>query len=326
MNTRRRSRATRAGIARHPQVPDFRWDEHSTYIKKPPYFEKDGRSQQTSGRFARHARAGAIGRFSHPRTHFTGRIDSGEAGRPFTHRAKASAGDFIPTRAARNHEVMVRGTLANIRLRTSLLRTRRLRAPAGWRADVDLRRVSPLPEGRRSAHIIAGKEYGSGSSRGLGGESGAAAGVKVLAESFERIHRTISSAWACCRCSPARRNMQTLKLTGKEAFHAEGVAKGLLGGRVRWCARWMMRAPRSVLMFRSRRYRLRRILSQWRYSAVCPRQLARAAGERIESLVEYVRSRILLFIQLRRNSGSLGATGWLVVRARPRRLTGYFSR
>ena len=53
--------------------------------------------------------------------------------------------------------------------------------------------------------ILAGKEYGSGSSRDWAAKGTALLGVKaVIAESYERIHRSTSSAWACCRCSSSR--------------------------------------------------------------------------------------------------------------------------
>ena len=95
-----------------------------------------------------------------------------------------------------NHEVMIRGTFANIRLRNQLLDgveggfTRNFLA--GWRADDDLRRRAGLrrrPASRWS--ILAGKEYGSGSSRDWAAKGTALLGVRaVIAESYERIHRS----------------------------------------------------------------------------------------------------------------------------------------
>jgi aconitate hydratase len=80
--------------------------------------------------------------------------------------------------------------------------------------------------------IIAGKEYGSGSSRDWAAKGVLLLGVTaVLAESFERIHRTnlVGMGVLPLQFLPGE-NMQTLKLTGKETFHAEGVAKALSGG------------------------------------------------------------------------------------------------
>ena len=93
-----------------------------------------------------------------------------------------------------NHEVMVRGTFANVRLRNQLApghRGRRHRAPARRRADVDLRRRDALPGRGRAAVVLAGKEYGSGSSRDWAAKGPRLLGVRaVIAESYERIHRS----------------------------------------------------------------------------------------------------------------------------------------
>jgi aconitate hydratase len=141
-----------------------------------------------------------------------------------------------------NHEVMVRGTLANIRLRNQL-------APGtegGWTVH--------LPDGEqmwiydasvRYQHegvplvIVAGKEYGSGSSRDWAAKGVLLLGVKaVLAESFERIHRTNLVGMGVLPLQFLDgANAQTLNLTGKETYHVEGVAKALSGS-----ARATMRA------------------------------------------------------------------------------------
>ena len=94
-----------------------------------------------------------------------------------------------------NHEVMMRGTFANIRLRNQLApghRGRLHRPPAGRRADDDLRRRHALCRARacRSC-VLAGKEYGSGSSRDWAAKGPRLLGVRfVIAESYERIHRS----------------------------------------------------------------------------------------------------------------------------------------
>ena len=134
-----------------------------------------------------------------------------------------------------NHEVMVRGTLANIRLRNQL-------APGtegGWTLH--------LPEGRQmfiydaslkyqeegvGLVILAGKEYGSGSSRDWAAKGVALLGVRaVIAESFERIHRTnlVGMGVLPLQFRPGE-NAAGLGLTGRETFHIEGVAAALNGG------------------------------------------------------------------------------------------------
>ena len=134
-----------------------------------------------------------------------------------------------------NHEVMVRGTLANIRLRNQL-------APGtegGWTVH--------LPDGEQlwiydasvryqqegvPLMIIAGKEYGSGSSRDWAAKGVLLLGVKaVLAESFERIHRTNLVGMGVLPLQfLAGQNAQSLKLTGKESYHVTGISKALSDG------------------------------------------------------------------------------------------------
>ena len=133
-----------------------------------------------------------------------------------------------------NHEVMVRGTLANIRLRNQL-------APGtegGWTVH--------LPEAEQMyiydastlyqkdgvpLLILAGKEYGSGSSRDWAAKGVALLGVRaVIAESFERIHRTnlVGMGVLPLEFQPGE-NAAGLGLTGRETFHIEGVAAALDG-------------------------------------------------------------------------------------------------
>jgi len=134
-----------------------------------------------------------------------------------------------------NHEVMVRGTLANVRLRNQL-------APGtegGWTTyqpggeqmyiyDASMRYQQqgvPLV-------ILAGKEYGSGSSRDWAAKGVMLLGVKVvIAESFERIHRTNLVGMGVLPLEfPAGSGAAALKLTGKETYHLEGLALALAGG------------------------------------------------------------------------------------------------
>jgi aconitate hydratase len=168
----------------------------STYIKRPPYFDNMVDPETSVQDLARHARAGAAGRFDHDRSHFAGRFDrQGQSGGPYLIEQGVQPKDFNSYGARRgNHEVMVRGTLANVRLRNQL-------APGtegGW--------THHLPDGEQMfiydasmryqqegvpLAIMAGKEYGSGSSRDWAAKGVLLLGVKaVIAESFERIHRT----------------------------------------------------------------------------------------------------------------------------------------
>jgi aconitate hydratase len=135
-----------------------------------------------------------------------------------------------------NHEVMVRGTLANIRLRNQL-------APGtegGWTVHLpDGEKMSIYDAAMRyqgdgvGLVILAGKEYGSGSSRDWAAKGVRLLGVDaVIAESFERIHRSNLVGMGVLPLQfRAGDNRQTLGLTGAELFHVLGVAEAVAGSR-----------------------------------------------------------------------------------------------
>ncbi len=222
----------------------FAWDEHSTYIKKPPYFEKMADPNKPPEDL-HGMRVLALLGDSVTTDHISpaGSIPAESPAGRYLISQGVKPGDFNSYGARRgNHEVMVRGTLANIRLRNQLAPGTEggmtVHLPDGeqmWIYDASVRyQKEGVP-----LMIIAGKEYGSGSSRDWAAKGVLLLGVKaVLAESFERIHRTnlVGMGVLPLQFLPGE-NMQTLKLTGKEAFHVEGVAKALSGG-----ARAMVRA------------------------------------------------------------------------------------
>jgi aconitate hydratase len=134
-----------------------------------------------------------------------------------------------------NHEVMVRGTLANIRLRNQLAPgtegsyTRHL--PDGEQMFIYDASLKYQAEGV-PLMILAGKEYGSGSSRDWAAKGVALLGVKaVIAESFERIHRTnlVGMGVLPLQFKPGD-SAASLGLTGEEVFSVEGIAGSLNGG------------------------------------------------------------------------------------------------
>jgi aconitate hydratase len=215
----------------------YQWDERSTYIKKPPYFEQMADPTKPLADF-HGMRALALLGDSVTTDHISPAGSSpkdGPAGR-YLMAQGVEPKDFNSFGARRgNHEVMVRGTLANIRLRNQL-------APGtegGWTLH--------LPEGRQmfiydaslkyqeegvGLVILAGKEYGSGSSRDWAAKGVALLGVRaVIAESFERIHRTnlVGMGVLPLQFRPGE-NAAGLGLTGRETFHIEGVAAALNGG------------------------------------------------------------------------------------------------
>jgi aconitate hydratase len=215
----------------------YAWDDRSTYIKKPPFFEKmadPGRTIDDLGGMRVLALLGDSVTTDHISPAGSIPADS-PAGRYLISQG-VEPKDFNSYGARRgNHEVMVRGTLANIRLKNQL-------APGtegGWTVH--------LPDGEQMwiydasvryqqegvpLMIIAGKEYGSGSSRDWAAKGVLLLGVKaVLAESFERIHRTNLVGMGVLPIQFIEgENAQTLKLTGKETYHVEGVARALSTG------------------------------------------------------------------------------------------------
>jgi aconitate hydratase len=215
----------------------FAWDAHSTYIKKPPYFDH----MVDAGKPPRDLsgmRVLALLGDSVTTDHISpaGSIPVESAAGRYLISEGVKPGDFNSYGARRgNHEVMVRGTLANIRLRNQLAPGTEgawtVHLPDGeqmWIYDASVRYQSegvPLM-------IIAGKEYGSGSSRDWAAKGVLLLGVKaVLAESFERIHRTNLVGMGVLPLQFLEgESAQSLQLTGKETYRVEGVAKALSGG------------------------------------------------------------------------------------------------
>ncbi len=221
---------------RIPTGQIYVWDDKSTYIKKPPYFD-DMVDPATSVTDLHGLRALAVLGDSVTTDHISpaGNIPADSPAGRYLIAQGVHPGDFNSYGARRgNHEVMVRGTLANIRLRNQL-------APGtegGW--------TQHLPEGKQMSIydaamlysqsgagtlIIAGKEYGSGSSRDWAAKGVKLLGVKaVIAESFERIHRTnlVGMGVLPLQFLPGE-TRETLCLTGKETFHIEGVVAALAG-------------------------------------------------------------------------------------------------
>ncbi len=215
----------------------FAWDANSTYIKKPPYFDNmvdPGKPIEDLHSMRVLALLGDSVTTDHISP--AGSIPADSPAGKYLISNGVKPADFNSYGARRgNHEVMVRGTLANIRLRNQL-------APGtegGWSVHLpDGQQMSIYDASERYQQegvplmIIAGEEYGSGSSRDWAAKGVLLLGVKaVLAESFERIHRTnlvgmgVLPLQFLDGASP-----QTLGLTGKETYKVEGVAKALSSG------------------------------------------------------------------------------------------------
>ena len=209
----------------------FEWDSNSTYVRKPPYFEGMPRQPKpvTDIKAARVlAKLGDSVTTDHISPAGSIKVDS-PAGKYLAEHGVAKA-DFNSYGSRRgNHEVMIRGTFANIRLKNLLLNgveggfTRNFLAGGEQSTFYDASmayQAAGVP-----LVILAGKEYGSGSSRDWAAKGTALLGVKaVIAESFERIHRSNLIGMGVLPLQfMDGENAESLGLTGEEVFSIEGV-------------------------------------------------------------------------------------------------------
>jgi aconitate hydratase len=216
-----------------PQGATFEWDPDSTYVRKPPYFDGMDREPQPVQDIAGArvlAKLGDSVTTDHISPAGSIKPDS-PAGKYLTEHG-VERKDFNSYGSRRgNHEVMIRGTFANIRLRNQLAPgteggyTRDFTEPDGpvrtiFEASVNYAAKSvPLV-------ILAGKEYGSGSSRDWAAKGTALLGVRaVIAESYERIHRSNLIGMGVLPLQfPDGENAASLGLTGEETFEITGIA------------------------------------------------------------------------------------------------------
>jgi aconitate hydratase len=215
----------------------YQWDETSTYIKKPPYFDDMADPNAPVADLAGMRVLALLGD-SVTTDHISpaGSIPKDSPAGRYLMAQGVEPKDFNSYGARRgNHEVMVRGTLANIRLRNQLAPGTEggwtVRQPEGEQMYIYDASVLYRKEGVPLL-IIAGKEYGSGSSRDWAAKGVALLGVKAaIAESFERIHRTnlVGMGVLPLQFQPGE-NATSLRLTGTETFQVEGVGAALEGG------------------------------------------------------------------------------------------------
>ena len=220
-----------------PTGSTFQWDGQSTYIKKPPYFDKMV-DPATSVADMKDMRVLAMLGDSVTTDHISpaGNIAKDSPAGKYLIALGVEPKDFNSYGARRgNHEVMVRGTLANIRLRNQLAPgtegswTQHL--PDGEQMFIYDASMKYQQEGTPLL-ILAGKEYGSGSSRDWAAKGVMLLGVRaVIAESFERIHRTNLVGMGVLPLQfQDGQNAASLGLTGRELFHIEGIPASLNGG------------------------------------------------------------------------------------------------
>ncbi|WP_182376048.1 aconitate hydratase AcnA [Nocardioides sp. WS12] len=215
-----------------PEGAIFEWDENSTYVRKAPYF--DGMSDQPSP-VTDIAGARVLLKLGDSVTtdHISpaGAIKKeSPAGRYLAEHGVESR-DFNSYGSRRgNHEIMIRGTFANIRLRNQLAPgteggvTRDLTVEGGPVTSVYEASENYIAAGIPLV-VLAGKEYGSGSSRDWAAKGTSLLGVKaVIAESYERIHRSNLIGMGVIPLQyPAGQNAESLGLTGEETFSFTGI-------------------------------------------------------------------------------------------------------
>ncbi|HTX24422.1 MAG TPA: aconitate hydratase AcnA [Steroidobacteraceae bacterium] len=208
-----------------PQGNLYRWDEHSTYVKDPPYF--DGMSMTPPGVSDIHgARVLAVLGDSVTTDHISpaGNIARNSPAAKYLIAQGVQPVDFNSYGARRgNHEVMMRGTFANIRLRNLLAPGTEggltVHVPSGETMSIYDAAMRYKTEGTPLV-VLAGREYGTGSSRDWAAKGTMLLGVKaVIAESFERIHRSnlIGMGVLPLQFLPDQ-NVQNLGLSGQEVF------------------------------------------------------------------------------------------------------------
>jgi aconitate hydratase len=216
----------------------FEWDLKSTYVRKPPYFEGMPRNPEPVKDISK-ARVMAVLGDSVTTDHISpaGNIKADSPAGKYLAEHGIDRADFNSYGSRRgNHEVMIRGTFANIRLKNLLLDgveggfTKNF-LDGGAQATIYDASMA-YQAAKIPLVILAGKEYGSGSSRDWAAKGTALLGVKVvIAESFERIHRSNLIGMGVLPLQfPAGENAASLGLTGSEEFSVVGIEALNTGG------------------------------------------------------------------------------------------------
>jgi aconitate hydratase len=259
---------TRWNQVQSPEGDLYQWDEASTYIKHPPYFH--GMTMDVGSINDIHG-ARCLGVFGDSITtdHISpaGDIKASSPAGAFLQSRNVSKADFNSYGARRgNDDVMVRGTFANIRIKNLMLGGEEggntLHVPTGEKLPIYDAAQRYKATGTPLV-VLAGKEYGTGSSRDWAAKGTMLLGVKaVIAESFERIHRSNLVGMGVLPLQFVDgQNAQTLGLTGKETFALAGlkdgaakeievVAVGEAGKETRFTVKVLLLTPKEVEFYR----------------------------------------------------------------------------
>ncbi|MFH1799847.1 MAG: aconitate hydratase AcnA [Candidatus Omnitrophota bacterium] len=231
-----------------PAGDTFVWDKKSAYVKSPPYFKKMP-VLPADLKDIKNARVLAVLGDSITTDHISpaGSIAAASPAGKYLIEQGIEPRDFNSYGSRRgNHEVMMRGTFANIRLKNQLVpgveggMTKYFPA-GGGQARQGKGVAMPVfdaamkyAEENRPLVILAGKEYGSGSSRDWAAKGPALLGVRaVIAESYERIHRSNLIGMGILPLQFFQgQSAAFFKLTGEEVYTIEGIAKGLKPGKI----------------------------------------------------------------------------------------------
>jgi aconitate hydratase len=212
-----------------PKGQTYAWDKESTYIQRAPYFdEMDVKPAPVTE--IKKARVLAVLGDSVTTDHISpaGSIKKDSPAGKYLQEHGVKPADFNSYGSRRgNHEVMVRGTFANVRLRNKLVQTEggfTRHLPTNTEMSI-FDASEKYRESGTPLVILAGKEYGAGSSRDWAAKGPALLGVRaVIAESYERIHRSNLVGMGVLPLQfPAGQNVDSLKLTGEEVFDITGI-------------------------------------------------------------------------------------------------------
>jgi aconitate hydratase len=218
-----------------PEGDRYAWSEESTYVRRPSFLQDIPREPSDRGDIEG-ARVLAVLGDSVTTDHISpaGSIKKGSPAALYLNEHGVEQSEFNSYGARRgNHEVMMRGTFANIRLRNllggrdDLVGGLTLKLPEGEQMPIYDAAMRYAEEGTPLV-VIAGKEYGSGSSRDWAAKGTNLLGVRaVIAQSFERIHRSNLVGMGVLPLQFADgESAESLGLTGEEEFSISGIENG----------------------------------------------------------------------------------------------------
>ncbi|MGK9064041.1 aconitate hydratase AcnA [Stutzerimonas chloritidismutans] len=209
----------------------YQWNGNSSYVQNPPFFEDIGQAPQPPAD-VEHARVLALFGDSITTDHISpaGNIKASSPAGVYLQQLGVPPEDFNSYGSRRgNHEVMMRGTFANIRIKNEMLGGEEggdtLHQPSGERMSIYDAAMRYQREGVPLV-VVAGKEYGTGSSRDWAAKGTNLLGVKaVIAESFERIHRSnLIGMGVLALQFVGDQNRKSLGLTGNERLSIRGMS------------------------------------------------------------------------------------------------------